>query len=74
MVQNINLKKLIILYKFKNVSEAEFVKGDIFGGEVEYEGEIYKFRYYDEFDEAEPYEEASVLISVHGKTTISFVI
>tara|TARA_B100001057_G_scaffold67217_1_gene60916 strand:+ start:421 stop:762 length:342 start_codon:yes stop_codon:yes gene_type:complete len=52
-----------MLYKFKNLSEADFIEGDIFGGEVEYEGEIYKFRYYDGFDEAEPYEEASVLIS-----------
>ncbi len=49
--------------KFKNLSEADFVKGDIWGGEVEYEGEIYKFRYFDGFDEPEPYEEASVLIN-----------
>jgi hypothetical protein len=32
-----------MLFKFKNLSEADFVKGDIWGGEVEYEGEIYKF-------------------------------
>ena len=49
--------------KFKNLSEADFVKGDIWGGEVEYEGEIYKYRYFDGFDKPEPYEEASVLIN-----------